>query len=75
MVRVFCLVLLGSLEIVLLPSAYGQETEVSVDRGGSFEFAEESQEARNEDPQIFTPLSPIIVESDSVRLPEDQELE
>jgi len=71
--RVCCLILLGSLEFVSLESL-SQEAPVldAPDRKGGFEQVSEAAEPPPEDAQIFTPLSPVIVDSEPVKLPEDQ---
>ena len=71
--RVCCLILLGSLEFVSLET-FSQEAPVPevFDREGGFELVLEATEPPGEDAQIFTPLSPVMVESEPVKLPEDQ---
>ena len=46
-----------------------------LDRPGAFELIAEPREGGREDVQIFTPLSPVTVEPEPVKLPQDQSLE
>ena len=72
MMRVFYFVLLGGLELVLGDPALAQEAPAAEERGAAFEFAIEAKEAAEEDSRIFAPLSPVLVEAESVQLPQDQ---
>lgn len=74
--RVCCLALVGALEL-LSGSVSAQEAVAVVDleRPGAFELAAEGSAIADEDVQIFTPLSPVTVESEPVKLPPDQSLE
>jgi len=80
--RVFCLALVGVLGATNSP-VVAQEAPVEsgsgLDRAGAFELVTEpsveNDRARREDSQIFSPLSPVIVEPEPVKLPQDQTLE
>lgn len=74
--RACYLILLGSLEVVCA-TALAQEAPISeeLERSGGFELIRDAQKQSSEDVEIFTPLSPIIVESEPVKLPKDQSLD
>ena len=74
--RVCCLALVGALEL-LSASVAAQEAVAVVDleRPGAFELTLDGSVMGDEDVQIFTPLSPVTVESEPVKLPPDQSLE
>ncbi len=74
--RVCWLALVGVLELSGGP-VNAQEAELSaseMERPGAFELAAKKSETVAEDRQIFTPLSPITVEKEPVKLPQDQSL-
>lgn len=76
--RVCCLALVGALGVVsasTLAQDAAVETPNDLERPGAFELVPESPPVRLEDGQIFTPLSPVIVEPEPVKLPQDQSLE
>ncbi len=81
-VRAYFLIFLGALELGSAP-VLASDAEVvamppmssEVERAAGFEVAEEARERPSENAGIFTPLSPITVESEPVRLPEDQAIE
>lgn len=76
--RVCCLALVGALE--LLSGSVAAQEAVSlevpdIERPGAFELVAAPPEVDGEDVRIFTPLSPVTVEAEPVKLPSDQSLE
>mgnify|MGYP000707238548 CR=1 FL=1 len=75
-VRVFFLIFLGGLEAAWTSAGADETvTALDVERSAGFEATEESVEPPVESREIFAPLSPIVVEAESVKLPADQEIE
>lgn len=75
-VRVFFLIFLGVLEVAWTSAEASEAvTAVDVERSAGFEATEESVEPPVESQEIFAPLSPIVVEVESVKLPVDQAID
>ena len=77
--RACCLISLGLLES-LSSGAFAAEVEldlpvvVDADRSAGFEAAREARERVVEDSRIFNPISPITVEAEPVKLPDEQKV-
>lgn len=74
--RACCLILLGGLEFGWGAVSAQEAPIVDEDeRFGGFELVRDVDPQRPEDASIFTPLSPVVVEAEPVKLPDDQAVE
>jgi len=80
--RVCSLALVGALGVVsstVIAQEAVSDASGDLERPGAFELVFESSGAEDgahpEDVQIFSPLSPVIVEQEPIKLPKDQSLE
>ncbi len=76
--RACCLISLGLLESFCL-GAFAAEIELDLpvivdsDRSAGFEVVSDVRERATEDSLIFNPISPITVEAEPVKLPDESE--
>ncbi|MEM7219458.1 MAG: hypothetical protein AAF515_13915 [Pseudomonadota bacterium] len=75
-----CCVFLCSPSLGRAQEAAGGDAPIDAARFGGFEFVRERERAPDEESRtavddVFSPLDPVIVDADAVRLPEDQRLD
>ena len=78
--RAYCLMFLGALSLIALPLRaddveFRPSSDELSERAAGFVVAEQAADRQKESAGIFAPLSPITVESEPVKLPEDQRIE